>query len=351
LLQGLRAAGFTCPTGTYFPPNDAEFVFDCRLWRAALEHSQDMGSRNYFSHITPEGADPFDRSKATGLATFYENIAAGVESAAATLEQFKTSGPHCENMMAVQNNRVGVAHAFAGGSTYRHYWTQMFANDGGDADHSCLPPISLRTHQAVERSSGPPRAHVAALVPPFAVPAGAAARTAAARQQVQAQKAQPALKSHALALGRASAADLEGFFLLQGLRAAGFTCPTGTYFPPNDAEFVFDCRLWRAALEHSQDMGSRNYFSHITPEGADPFDRSKATGLATFYENIAAGVESAAATLEQFKTSGPHCENMMAVQNNRVGVAHAFAGGSTYRHYWTQMFANDGGDADHSCLP
>uniref|UniRef100_A0A7S2KUU4 SCP domain-containing protein n=1 Tax=Zooxanthella nutricula TaxID=1333877 RepID=A0A7S2KUU4_9DINO len=213
------------------------------------------------------------------------------------------------------------------------------------------PPILIQTHQAVQRSSGPLPASVAPLVPPFVAPPGGSARIAAARQKAQAQArpAQPGRQSSS----SASAADREGFNLMKQLRAAGFTCPGGTYFPPNDGEFEFDCRLWQASLGHSQDMGARNYFSHESPapNPTDPFDRSAATGLATFSENIAAGEGSAEATLEQWKNSDGHCRNMMDPAHNRMGVAHALTEGSTYRHYWTQMFANDGGDADHSCLP
>jgi len=210
------------------------------------------------------------------------------------------------------------------------------------------PPILLQTHQAVERSSGPALAHLAPLVPPFVAPPGASARIAAARQKaLQA----PAQRARARS-GSASAVDFQNFQLVQQLRAAGYTCPGGDPFPPNDGEFEFDCRLWQASLGHSQDMGARNYFSHESPapNPTDPFDRSAATGLATFSENIAAGEGSAEATLEQWKNSDGHCRNMMDPAHNRMGVAHALTEGSTYRHYWTQLFAADSAAPDQSCL-
>eukprot|EP00443_Scrippsiella_acuminata_P071045 CAMPEP_0115377952 /NCGR_PEP_ID=MMETSP0271-20121206/3761_1 /TAXON_ID=71861 /ORGANISM="Scrippsiella trochoidea, Strain CCMP3099" /LENGTH=413 /DNA_ID=CAMNT_0002801099 /DNA_START=62 /DNA_END=1300 /DNA_ORIENTATION=- len=142
---------------------------------------------------------------------------------------------------------------------------------------------------------------------------------------------------------------LEGFRLLKELRAAGFTCPGGQHFPPNSAELEFDCRLWRAALGHSQDMGSRNYFSHVSPEGKDPFDRSEPYGLPTFNENLAAGSSSAAGTLEQWKNSDGHCRNMMDARHTRVAVAFAYAPSSTYKHYWTQLLVQDDGAVHRSC--
>jgi len=149
----------------------------------------------------------------------------------------------------------------------------------------------------------------------------------------------------------ATAAEFKGFRLLKELRAAGFTCPGGTYFEPNSGEFEFDCSLWRGGLDHSEDMGARNYFSHVTPEGLDPFDRTEPYGLATFSENIAAGVQSAEGTLEQWKTSDGHCTNMMSPTHNRASVSYAYAGSSTYKHYWTQLFATDFGTVNQSCYP
>merc|ERR1719343_1938534 len=163
------------------------------------------------------------------------------------------------------------------------------------------------------------------------------------------KKAEGATLQAALSTESHSERAWESFLLLQELRAQGFTCPGGQRFPPNSGELQFDCRLWKASLGHSQDMGARNYFDHVSPEGSDPFDRSNAEGLATFSENIAAGKQSAADTLEQWKNSDGHCKNMMAEDHTRFAVAYAFTAGSSYKHYWTQLFARDVGDADHSC--
>jgi uncharacterized protein YkwD len=54
------------------------------LWlahnRAARKHSIDMGTRNFFDHVNPDGQDPFARMKAagwnpTGAYAWGENIA------------------------------------------------------------------------------------------------------------------------------------------------------------------------------------------------------------------------------------------------------------------------------------
>jgi len=137
LLKELRRAGFRCSGGTYFPPNNGELEFDCRLWQASVGHSLDMGQRNYFSHVTPEGLDPFDRSEPYGLPTFNENLAAGGDTAAKALEQWKKSDGHCKNMMDAGHNRMAVGYAYVGSSTYKHYWTQLFVKDNGAVYRSC----------------------------------------------------------------------------------------------------------------------------------------------------------------------------------------------------------------------
>jgi len=212
-------------------------------------------------------------------------------------------------------------------------------------DGTCLarPPVLLQTHQAAVK----PMASGMVLVPPYVAPPGAALNLAARARHaspVQQRSSSPGTLSSV-----ASAQALENFRLLKALRGAGFTCPGGRYFPPNSGDLEFDCRLWQASVGHSLDMGQRNYFSHVTPEGLDPFDRSAPYGLPTFSENIAAGGTDAASTLEQWKNSDGHCTNMMDAAHNRMAVGYAYVASSTYKHYWTQLFAQDDGAVDTSC--
>jgi len=223
----------------------------------------------------------------------------------------------------------------------------------GGACLAAHPPVLLQTHQTV----GKPEASGVVLVPPYAAPPGAAAPArnlnaltlARARHGSAAARRQGGGTSSALSSNTASEQALKNFRLLKELRSAGFTCPGGTYFPPNNGELEFDCRLWQASVGHSLDMGQRNYFSHVTPEGLDPFDRSEPYGLPTFSENIAAGGATAASTLEQWKESDGHCTNMMDASHNRMAVGYAYVASSTYKHYWTQLFARDSGAVFRSC--
>jgi len=201
-----------------------------------------------------------------------------------------------------------------------------------------------KLHLRTETSNG-------VLIPPHVAPPHVALAEARAQHsrvvQKQWQNRQQSLVGNSPM--SISAVDWEAFRLLKELRAAGFTCPGGQQFPPNDSEMEFDCRLWQAAMGHSQDMGRRNYLAHVSPDGEDPDDRSGRYGLHTVSETIAAATADAASTLEQWKESSEHCVTMMDAGYNRVAVAHAYVASSTYKHYWTQVFASDDGVAQGSC--
>lgn len=153
----------------------------------------------------------------------------------------------------------------------------------------------------------------------------------------------------AAASAQPSPQELEHFRLLKALRAKGFTCPNGQTFPPNAADFSFDCRAWSAARAHSEDMAARGYFSHVNPEGKDPCERTRARGLQACSENIAAGQATPQAALDAFKASANHCPNMLDPALNRVGVGFASRPGTKYTHYWTQAMGTDG-SLDASCV-
>merc|ERR1719464_2662267 len=56
--------------------------------------------------------------------------------------------------------------------------------------------------------------------------------------------------------------ELEHFNLVKAERARGWRCPDGTYFPPNNGEFKWDCRLSRAARKWSQRMATEDFIAH-----------------------------------------------------------------------------------------
>jgi len=149
-LNALRAAGFSCPDGTYFPENTVSLKWHCRLFEASQWHSQDMATENYFSHTgqTPE-TSPWERAAARGTSANGENIAAGRSSAAAVLEQWKNSNGHCLNMGNANFKSFAVGYGYNAGSEFKHYWTQMFSTaDTGLDETSCLHTNLLQTNAA-----------------------------------------------------------------------------------------------------------------------------------------------------------------------------------------------------------
>jgi len=67
-INEVRRAGFSCTDGVTvnnFPAKctNEDLIFDCRLWFAAKQHSEDMGARNYYAHDTKY---PFPSKKSYG---------------------------------------------------------------------------------------------------------------------------------------------------------------------------------------------------------------------------------------------------------------------------------------------
>lgn len=110
------------------------------LASAARAHSQDMGTRGYFAHNTPEGITPGDRITAAGYnwSAYAENIAAGQTSPAEVMEGWMNSPGHRANILATICCDLGVGYAQVAGSQYTHYWTQNFGKLQGV---TTCPPV------------------------------------------------------------------------------------------------------------------------------------------------------------------------------------------------------------------
>jgi len=154
LMNQLRADGFTCPDGTTFAPNPTPQEFDCRLWKAAYLHSEDMGTNSYFSHTSQDGRSPWDRAEEQGIDASGENIAAGNSAAQNTLNQWINSNGHCKNIGNTAFTLNAVARAVVSGSPFTNYWTQMMARSSQmPADTSCLSSGSSTTSAAVDTTT------------------------------------------------------------------------------------------------------------------------------------------------------------------------------------------------------
>jgi uncharacterized protein YkwD len=130
------------------------FRRDVRLDAAALLHSQDMDTRHFFAHVTPDGLTPSDRAAAQGYTTGAgENIAQGFPTPTAVVLAWMASAGHCRNILGSARD-IGIGASGAGPS----YYTQSFGAYGvgasGPASDGCPYALNLDTLDALETTSG-----------------------------------------------------------------------------------------------------------------------------------------------------------------------------------------------------
>jgi uncharacterized protein YkwD len=106
---------------------------NAQLGAAAEAHSQDMGTRNYTSHDSPEGVTPGQRIRQQGYcaqAGWGENIFWGLPSAREAFDWWKNSPGHNKAMLDPDYDETGIGRAFVAGSDYGWYWTTTFGDCG-----------------------------------------------------------------------------------------------------------------------------------------------------------------------------------------------------------------------------
>lgn len=99
------------------------------LVNAALEHSRDMLTQNYFKHAGSDGSTPATRVTSAGYvwSSVAENIAAGMATPEQVVQGWLDSPGHCFNIMQATLTDMGVAYASDPDSEYGIYWTQVLA--------------------------------------------------------------------------------------------------------------------------------------------------------------------------------------------------------------------------------
>lgn len=97
-----------------------------QLCRVARFKSQDMASKNYFSHYSPTYGSPFKMMESFGLkfAAAGENIAYGQKSAQEVVKAWMSSPGHRANILSPSFTEIGVGVAKNNKGVL--YWTQMF---------------------------------------------------------------------------------------------------------------------------------------------------------------------------------------------------------------------------------
>lgn len=126
LTNAARAESRTCG-GKRFgsaPPLKA----DRRLAQAALAHSRDMATGNYFSHTAKDGSAVADRASREGYRwrRVGENIATGQGSPQQVVSGWLASPEHCANIMEPGYTEMGAAYFIERGSNTVIFWTQVF---------------------------------------------------------------------------------------------------------------------------------------------------------------------------------------------------------------------------------
>lgn len=116
-------------------------VLSSPLSTAAKAHSQDMATKNYFSHDGLDGSGPQQRMKAAGYTgnLWGENIVAGHEDAAGAIAWWKGSPGHNANMLNPNWKAIGIGRAFDANSQFGWYWTTTF---GDKVDATCGGPAA-----------------------------------------------------------------------------------------------------------------------------------------------------------------------------------------------------------------
>ena len=127
-VNARRASGSTC-NGVDLPPVPA-LTSNALLRCAARRHALDLGTRDCFDHVSPDGTTPSERADAVGYewSRIAENISGGYEAAPDAVQGLidSTHG-HCENIMDADVTEAGMGSALIEGSTYTTYWVQVFA--------------------------------------------------------------------------------------------------------------------------------------------------------------------------------------------------------------------------------
>ena len=125
-VNAFRAQPRSCGSSDY--ATAAPLTWSCKLESAAVTHSTDMASNDFFSHTGFDGSTFATRVTAAGYSwsTVGENIAAGYTSIGTVVQGWIDSPDHCANMMNSSFQNFGSAKVVNASSQYGVYWTQVF---------------------------------------------------------------------------------------------------------------------------------------------------------------------------------------------------------------------------------
>ncbi|MCC5943573.1 MAG: CAP domain-containing protein [Bernardetiaceae bacterium] len=120
LVNAQRSEG--CQCGDDYMPATATLRWSEHLAEISADYSEEMRSKNFFSHTGADGSSPGDRLTAAGYnwRTYGENIAKGYTSEEDVIRGWIDSPGHCRNIMNPNFTEMGIGRS-------ANYWTQMLA--------------------------------------------------------------------------------------------------------------------------------------------------------------------------------------------------------------------------------
>lgn len=150
---------------------DTPLSLNSKLSAAAQAKADDMAKRNYWSHATPEGNQPWHFAQRTGYGytTLGENLAYGFDGSAATVNAWLNSPEHRANVLGNDFRDIGVGVATAKQFQGRGETTIVVAMYGAPHGSGAVTPPSqgvlpTRTVSRLETISTAQAALITALV-------------------------------------------------------------------------------------------------------------------------------------------------------------------------------------------
>lgn len=109
--NAMRTNGFDCGNGLVTaPPLEPKDLLTC----VARAHSRDMAQRNFFSSVNPDGADPGERVRLSGISFLHaDEVLSQQATPSEVLAEWQSNTVSCEALMAT-DVELGAAGTFQG---------------------------------------------------------------------------------------------------------------------------------------------------------------------------------------------------------------------------------------------
>lgn len=135
--------------------NQGALTLNNKLSQAAQAKADDMAARNYWSHSTPDGKQPWEFISSAGYTFTYagENLAYGFDTSAATLAGWMNSAPHRANVLNTNYQEVGFG--IANSSNYQDTGEETIVVAMYAKPQIVVTPQSATTGRAPEAASTP----------------------------------------------------------------------------------------------------------------------------------------------------------------------------------------------------